>query len=182
MSLKNIVTCPQGATELKEDVPSFPTSVRKFGSKKTAEAHSETKYECPEPSCKEEFEKHSELDLHLNIFGHSTVSHPVKESLYDQLKKDWVHRFETLSLREERPSSDRVTENTDRSSHPPLSMGWTLHKRSSSKRFSSKVREYLTTKFTIGQETGRKEDPAQVAKDMQTASTVDGDRMFDRTE
>jgi len=30
--------------------------------------------------------------------------------------------------------------------------------------------------------TGKKEDPAQVAKDMRTASTVDGERMFERTE
>ncbi|CAB4009169.1 Hypothetical predicted protein [Paramuricea clavata] len=47
--------------------------------------------------------------------------------------------------------------------------------RSSSKRFSSKVREYLTMKFKIGQETGRKQDPAEVAKDMRAASTVDAE-------
>ena len=33
VSLKNIVTFPQGATKLKEDVPSFATSVHKFESK-----------------------------------------------------------------------------------------------------------------------------------------------------
>ena len=37
-------------------------------------------------------------------------------------------------------------------------------------------------KFNIGQDTGKKDDLAQVAKDMQTASTIDGQRMFDRTE
>ena len=49
-------------------------------------------------------------------------------------------------------------------------------------RFSQKVRQYLIQKFNIGQDTGKKEDPAQVAKDMRTASTMDGERMFDRTE
>jgi hypothetical protein len=120
VSLEKVVRCPDGATKLREEVPSFPTSERKFGSKTTAEAHSEKKYECPEPSCNEEFEKHSDLDFHLNIVGHSTVSYPVKESLYNQFKKDWVYRFETLSLCEERPSSNWVGENTQESSQTTM--------------------------------------------------------------
>ena len=46
----------------------------------------------------------------------------------------------------------------------------------------SEVREYLTKKFNIGQDTGRKEYPEQVAKDMRTAMTIDGERLFDRAE
>ena len=61
-------------------------------------------------------------------------------------------------------------------------MGWALHKKCASARFNQKVRQYLIQKFNMGQETCRKEDPAQVAKDMRTTSTVDGERMFDRTE
>jgi hypothetical protein len=182
LSLESIVKHPQGDTKLKEEVEAFPTNARKFGSKKVTEVSCEKTYECPDPSCSEEFAKHSELELHLNVYGHRTVSHPVKESLYEYLKMDWVHRFETLSLQEERPSSVCVAENADKTTHPQLSMGWALHTISSSKRFFTKVREYLTTKFNIGQETGRKEDPAQVAKDMRAASTVDGERMFHRTE
>lgn len=37
-------------------------------------------------------------------------------------------------------------------------------------------------KFLIGEKTGRKEYPAQVAKDMRTACTTVGERMFKRTE
>ena len=110
------------------------------------------------------------------------VSHPVKESLYNQLKRDWVHRFEALSLHDERPSGACKPENTDKTKHPTLSMGWALHKKGSSKRFPKQVRQYLIMKFNIGQETGRKEDPAQVAKDMRTASTEEGERMFNRTD
>jgi hypothetical protein len=78
----------------------------------------------------EEFAKHSEHELHLNVYGHRTVSHPIKESLYEQLKIDWIHRFETLSLQEERPSSFCVAENAGKTTHPQLSMGWALHKLS----------------------------------------------------
>lgn len=182
LPVESIVTHPQGATELKEEVESFPTNARKLESKKKDEVSVEKTYECPDPSCSEEFAKHSELELHLNVYGHRTNSQAVKISLYEQLKKDWVHRFETLSLQDERTSNPCQAENTDKTTHPPLSMGWALHTRSSSKRFSTKVREYLTMKFNIGQETGRKEDPAQVAKDMRTASTLEGERMFNRTE
>lgn len=44
------------------------------------------------------------------------------------------------------------------------------------------MRNYLTKRFNIGQETGRNEDPGQVAKDMKSAYTMDGERMFDRSE
>lgn len=47
---------------------------------------------------------------------------------------------------------------------------------------SQKVRRYLIQKFNIEQDTAKKEGPARVAKDMRTASTTDGERMFDRAE
>ena len=45
-------------------------------------------------------------------------------------------------------------------------------------RFSQKVRQYLIH-APKRQGTGKKEDPAQVAKDMRTASTIEGERMFE---
>ena len=36
-------------------------------------------------------------------------------------------------------------------------------------RFSAKVKEYLTAKFDIGEKTGDKADPTQVASDMRKA-------------
>ena len=61
-------------------------------------------------------------------------------------------------------------------------MGWALHRRRGKTRFSANVRNYLQKKFEIGQRTGRKEDPAQVAKAMRAACTTDGVRMFQRDE
>jgi len=63
-----------------------------------------------------------------------------------------------------------------------IANGWALQKKHASVRFSQKARQYVIQKFNIGQDTGQKEDPAQVAKDTPTASTMDGERMFDRTE
>lgn len=61
-------------------------------------------------------------------------------------------------------------------------MGWALQKKHGSVRFPQKARQYRIQKFNIGQDTGKKEDPVQVAKDMRTASTIEGEKMFDRTE
>ena len=39
------------------------------------------------------------------------------------------------------------------------------------------IRPYLTQKFNIGRDIGRKKDPEQVAKDMRTVCIIDGERM-----
>ena len=57
-----------------------------------------------------------------------------------------------------------------------------LKSRSTQRRFSKKLSDYLQKKFEIGQQTGRKEDPAQVADDMRRARNANGERMFTRTE
>ena len=90
--------------------------------------------------------------------------------------------FQSLTLQSESSSGATTAEAESLKSTSRLQMGWALQKKHASVRFSQKVRQYLIQKFNIGQETGKKEDPAQAAKDMQTASTIDGQRMFDRTE
>ena len=47
-------------------------------------------------------------------------------------------------------------------------------------RFSTKVKQYLTTKFDLGERTGIKSDPAKVAADMRTARNPESSRMFER--
>ena len=62
-------------------------------------------------------------------------------------------------------------------------MGWAL--RSSEirrKRFTASQKEYLTTKFTIGETTGCKADPVVVARDMMNARGSDGERLFSSDE
>ena len=181
--LKDLINFPQAATNLKEEIYAFPTNSRKFMSKKVAEHASKSeKYECPHPTCAEEFERNSELEWHLNMYGHRAVSHNVRESLYDQIRRDWVHRFEALSCNDETTTSTYKEASKKTVNHPRLSMGWALHQKGSSKRFPTNVRQYLIAKFNLGQETGRKEDPAQVAKVMRTASTADGERIFNRAD
>ena len=57
-----------------------------------------------------------------------------------------------------------------------------LCKPRSSVRFSPKVKEYLTARFTMGERTGRKADPGQVAADMRNAKNESNERLFTRSE
>jgi len=90
--------------------------------------------------------------------------------------------IQTLTSQSESSSGATTAETESLKSTSRLQMGWALQKKHASVRFSQKARQYLIQKFNIKQDTGQKEDPAQVARDTQTASTMDGERMFDRTE
>ena len=62
-------------------------------------------------------------------------------------------------------------------------MGWALSKpRTGVTRFPQKVRDYLITRFDLGEATGNKADPNQVSLDMRAAKGQDGERRFKRDQ
>ena len=64
-----------------------------------------------------------------------------------------------------------------------LQLGWALHKpRSQAVRFTDEVKQYLTTRFELGERTGNETDPGKVAADMRTSRNPDGSRMFERKD
>ena len=64
-----------------------------------------------------------------------------------------------------------------------LQLGWALHKpRSQAVRFTDEFKQYLTTRFELGERTGNKADPGKVAADMRTSRNPDGLRMFQRKD
>jgi hypothetical protein len=64
-----------------------------------------------------------------------------------------------------------------------LQMGWALSKqRTGGTRFPQKVRDYLITKFNLGEATGNKADPHQVSLDMRSGREHDGESRFKRDE
>ena len=66
--------------------------------------------------------------------------------------------------------SDRLARLTTQEKSTQLQMGWTLSKpRTGATRFPQKVRDYLITRFDLGEATGNKADPNQVSLDMRAA-------------
>jgi hypothetical protein len=61
-------------------------------------------------------------------------------------------------------------------------LGWALKSSGVRSRFSSKQKDYIIQAFNIGELTGRKIDPATVAKEMRSAKTETGERIFSSSE
>ena len=81
----------------------------------------------------------------------------------------------------DRASVDREAQSTTQKT--TVSMDWALKSSQGGKtRFSDKQRDYLTSKFQIGEETGQKASPAQVSRMMMTAKDASGNRMFSSSE
>ena len=115
------------------------------------------------------------MELHISV-GQHTVG------VTDKLKRGWVEKFSFLTL-----SEDDSTNAIERQGSEPfqsnVSEGWALHKpKGGAVRFSEKVRQYLISKFDIGEQSGRKEDPRQVSQDMRKAKGENGERLFSREE
>ena len=58
-----------------------------------------------------------------------------------------------------------------------------LHKpRSQALRFTDEIKQYLTTRFELGERAGNKADPGKMASDMRTSRNPDGSQMFERKD
>ena len=63
-------------------------------------------------------------------------------------------------------------------SETSLSQGWALRQTEKAARFNANQRSYLDEKFLIGQSTGIKADPSQVARGLRNARTGSGKQRF----
>ena len=99
--------------------------------------------------------------------------------LYDQLKLDWISRFSQLTLEEN--ASKKVTSN-QMTGQPTMTKGWALHKVRTNKRFSKDVKDYLLAKYNLGEKTGSKCDPQNVAEEMRKTRLPDGKKIFSRED
>ena len=140
-------------------------------------------FECKEPGCSYVFTTFVELQDHIH-FGEHVSTRANQESIYDRLRRDWALKFATMSI-----DSGQKLPPTEELSHSPSGVskpearGWALQKpRVGGTRFSENVKSYLTARFDVGTQTGRKADPSQVAADMRTTRNADGSRRFSRDE
>lgn len=143
-------------------------------------------FECSEPGCIKSFKTFSELESHLDIGDHCVKEERQSETLYDNLRRDWADMF-TTSVNITKDVSCTPGYQQSVSTSPPsdqaVSMGWALPKpRAGSSRFTEKVKNYLTARFDLGEQTRRKADPQHVSNDMRKAADEQNNRLFDRKE
>lgn len=153
------------------------TSTEGFQDNATNEVGAESTtslFACPEEGCAKTFLRHSSLLRHLDCGKHQLVLE--RETLFDKAALEYQHQLEghggaTLEPVLSAPISSTGTQY--------LTMGWALKAAASRRtRFTAAQRSYLTDKFRRGEETGRKADPASVARAMMTAKDAHGSRLF----
>jgi hypothetical protein len=99
------------------------------------------------------------------------------ETLLDKAMIDYANKLEQGSTRLQDVAANPSRGEEISCNLPPLPKGWAL-KTTLRKRFTAVQTDYLRKKFNIGRDTGRKQDPSTVAKEMRRAKDADGNRLF----
>ncbi|CAH3117617.1 unnamed protein product [Porites lobata] len=129
--------------------------------------------------CTRSFQRHCSLEKHL-AFGKCTKT-VERETLLDKAKVKYAARLEEGSSSV--PTIPLPPETCPRNTGyvTPLE-GFALKQVKKAYRFNEKQREYLTARFTIGQESGKKVDAGIVATEMRRAKGLNGERLFSVSE
>ena len=129
-------------------------------------------FSCPNEGCVKMYERYSSLEKHVS-FGKCRMM-PEKETLLDKAKKTY-HTLLQEDTSAAKALGVKAVEATDGFCLPE---GWALKSARKSARFNDAQKKYLEEKFNLGQETGHKQDPDKVSKDMRLARKADGSRLF----
>lgn len=136
-------------------------------------------FSCPEEGCMKVYQRFSSLQHHLDLGKNEcALEH---ETLLDRAELGYAERLQGHSGSV--PQIEQVRKQLNLSNQPFLPMGWAL-KSSHVKRtrFTQKQRDYLSSKFRIGESTGQKADAASVSKSMTPAGDSNGNRLFSSSE
>ena len=133
-------------------------------------------FSCPEEGCIKCYQRYSNLQQHLDSGKHTRALE--REPLLDQAVYGYAERLEVQTVGV--PCVGNVQEVPKQVPlQSTLPMGWALRSSQNRRtRFNVKQKEYLSTKFNIGETTGRKADPVVVAKELMHARGNDGERLF----
>ena len=137
-------------------------------------------FPCPEQGCIKRYQRYSNLQQHLDSGKHTVTLE--REPLLDRAVYGYAERLEVQNI--DVPIVQNVQEvSSGIPLQPALSMGWALGSSQTRRtRFTARQKEYLTTKFNIGESTGCKADAIVVSRDMRTARDSDGKRLFSSDE
>ena len=129
-------------------------------------------FSCPVEGCVSTFQRHCNLERHLHYGKCKFVEE--RHSLLDKAKILYAEKLQEGSSAQPFIAGSELSEHSVQA----LPQGWALRSTKKAARFSAKQKAYLDEKFKIGEQTGFKADPAQVAQDMRHAKHEDGSRRF----
>ena len=129
-------------------------------------------FSCPVEGCVSTFQRHCNLERHMHYGKCKFVEE--RHSLLDKAKILYAEKLQEGSSTQPFITGSELSEQSVQA----LPQGWALRSTKKAARFSAKQKAYLDDKFKIGEQTGFKADPAQVAQDMRHAKHEDGSRRF----
>ena len=132
---------------------------------------------CPVEGCIRTYQRYHNLERHL-LFGKCKLVSE-KYTLLDTAKLAYAEKVQEGFTTQPTLAAPTTTEV---SSEAPLVQGWALKGTKKATRFNENQRQYLDSKFQIGQESGHKVDPEKVSRDMRYARKDNGERRFDVEE
>lgn len=171
---------------IREQGPTGITLVEPFGprggevghisvSKKDSE---EGIFHCNESSCVLTFHTFKLAQEHMDTGEH--VRKVERESLHDIARKRWAENVSSIGQVENRFGRSAEVNNTTNSvsANGAGRQGWALKATKKNTRISDDVRSFLVEQFNAGERSGKKVDPADVARELKFAKNENGDSMF----
>ena len=135
-------------------------------------------FSCLEEGCVKTYQAVYSLQHHLDLGEHKRTLE--NEKLLDRAVLGYADRPQEQFCG---ISQTQVRKSLNLTSQPCLPMGWALKSSHVRRTFTEKQKDYLTSKFRIGETTGQKADAASVAKSMMTSkSDSNGNRLFTSSE
>ena len=181
---EDIIVKPQGSTDLVVDVDFF--SVKEAQIHKATsrdEEQSSGLFLCSEPGCQMVLQKISaELESHLDVGEHCRVRRG-SNTVYEKLRRGWAENNKEIGSALVAHTHEHRDKNEASDSCSDVRPGWALHKpHSQAVRFTDEIKQYLTTKFDLGERTGKKADPEKVAADIRPSRNLDSSQMLRRKD
>ena len=129
-------------------------------------------FSCPVEGCVSTFQHHCNMERHMH-YG-KCIFVEERNLLLDKAKILYAEKLQEGSSTQPFIASSEHSEQSVQA----LPQGWVLRSSKKAARFSAKQKAYLDEKFKIGEQTGFKADPAQVAQDMRHAKHENGSHRF----
>ncbi|KAK3735997.1 hypothetical protein QZH41_018257 [Actinostola sp. cb2023] len=135
-------------------------------------------FQCPNEGCIKVYQRHSGLENHLS-YGKCEL-HEERHTLLDKAKS--LYHEKLMEGATAGASLPPNTVDAQASYDVQPTQGWALKFTRKATRFNDSQKKYLNEKFGIGQQTGHKLDPANVARDMRFAKGTSGAKHFSLKE
>ena len=141
-------------------------------------------FSCPEEGCIKVYQSFAALQRHLDLGKH--LIRLERETQYDQVKRKWAETCLSFAggyLQSVPSTSAAATaDQPDSQNVPSTEEGWALKNVRNVVNFSENVRNYLREVFLLGEETGHKASPGDVAMRMKGLRDISGKKRFQKKE